>query len=375
MKDLNGRQVDFPEFKHNIADFSREVRVALGVDSPAGSLVEETYDKVLMVVLDGLGYQNLKDRGLLDMLGLQTHEVGSVIPSSTPVALTSIITGKPPSEHGILGFTFYLPGVGWFRPFSHSDYDGFEVDVKPEKVMSCETIFQQLARHRIKSEYLIKFSLSDTIYTKYTSRGAQIRTFSGYGHLFEKLWKTVDSKGKRFALTYLDVPDGPLHGGGGRIAYETELALIFRLIEKLKTARFADRTLLMVVSDHGHVVSKNRRVPIRTSWLRAPVAGGDRHLMFNPKPRFRERIIHALKPTSYVFEGRAFIEQGGMGERVNRVSLERAPELLALSFGKHTPYFETPSGHPSEHGGVTREEMSAFLGFSPLAGFEPRLIL
>ena len=61
---------------------------------------------VVLLVLDGLGWEaRTRHAALLpELSALDGRAITTVIPSTTPAALTSITTGLPPGRHGITGF-------------------------------------------------------------------------------------------------------------------------------------------------------------------------------------------------------------------------------------------------------------------------------
>ena len=68
----------------------------------------EHADQVVLLVLDGLGWNQLRARSALApnlsaAAGID-RPITSVAPTTTAAALTSITTGRPPSDHGILGY-------------------------------------------------------------------------------------------------------------------------------------------------------------------------------------------------------------------------------------------------------------------------------
>ncbi len=71
--------------------------------------------KVILFVIDGLGYNHLKQWGFgnpffdkLIVFG-DVYPITSVFPSTTPAALTSIHTGFTPQEHGLPEWFTYFP--------------------------------------------------------------------------------------------------------------------------------------------------------------------------------------------------------------------------------------------------------------------------
>jgi hypothetical protein len=70
----------------------------------------EEAGQVVLLVLDGLGWRQLESRtGLAPTLasGMAAgmgRAITSVAPSTTACALTSLVTGRPPAEHGVVGY-------------------------------------------------------------------------------------------------------------------------------------------------------------------------------------------------------------------------------------------------------------------------------
>jgi hypothetical protein len=68
---------------------------------------------VLLLVLDGLGWELLRAHAddLPELDALTGGPITTVAPSTTAAALTSITTGLPPIEHGVLGFRVRIDGA------------------------------------------------------------------------------------------------------------------------------------------------------------------------------------------------------------------------------------------------------------------------
>ena len=63
-------------------------------------------DQVVVLVLDGLGWNQMQERvGFLrGLTAMDAVRITTVAPTTTATALTSICTGLPPGEHGIIGY-------------------------------------------------------------------------------------------------------------------------------------------------------------------------------------------------------------------------------------------------------------------------------
>ena len=69
-------------------------------------------DQVVLLVLDGLGWEQLETRRHLapTLSGMAGGPISSVVPSTTATALTSIATGLTPGEHGVVGYRVAVEG-------------------------------------------------------------------------------------------------------------------------------------------------------------------------------------------------------------------------------------------------------------------------
>src|SRR5262245_20325523 len=69
-------------------------------------------DRILLLVLDGLGWEQLEARRDLapTLSAMSGGRITSVLPTTTATALTSISTGLPPGEHGVIGYRMHVHG-------------------------------------------------------------------------------------------------------------------------------------------------------------------------------------------------------------------------------------------------------------------------
>ncbi|WP_244301040.1 alkaline phosphatase family protein [Leucobacter insecticola] len=69
---------------------------------------------LVLIVVDGLGYSNLKGRiGHAPTLArLPQRRIETVTPSTTGAALTTLTTGRLPGEHGLIGYQIRHPELG-----------------------------------------------------------------------------------------------------------------------------------------------------------------------------------------------------------------------------------------------------------------------
>jgi predicted AlkP superfamily pyrophosphatase or phosphodiesterase len=68
--------------------------------------------QIVLLVIDGLGAEQLRTRTHLTpvLSGGDGQSITSVAPSTTACALTTLVTGRPPAEHGVVGYRVALDG-------------------------------------------------------------------------------------------------------------------------------------------------------------------------------------------------------------------------------------------------------------------------
>jgi len=102
--------------RSTLADLSRSVLASLGVPGEDNALGLPPARKACLLVVDGLGWDLLRaQRGAAPFLaGLA--ETGCWLtagfPSTTATSLGSLGTGRPPGQHGLLGYQVRVPATG-----------------------------------------------------------------------------------------------------------------------------------------------------------------------------------------------------------------------------------------------------------------------
>ncbi|MGH2555199.1 MAG: alkaline phosphatase family protein, partial [Actinomycetota bacterium] len=91
------------------------ILAALGVPGFDNRLGVEPLAGVCLLLVDGLGWEQLEAHGadapfLADAAGSSGRAISAVFPSTTSASLASLGTGLPPGEHGLVGYTFAVPG-------------------------------------------------------------------------------------------------------------------------------------------------------------------------------------------------------------------------------------------------------------------------
>lgn len=236
-----------------IADLVPAVLERQGVvemrDRGASNLGLPEGERWVILLVDGLG-RELLDRHAEDAPFLAgATELGgltSCVPSTTAVSLTSLGTGVPPARHGIVGYTFWMPGVG-------SDGDVFHpLPWRPERPVDVV----QPIRPMFEEHDGVQVSLADFVGTGLTSaslgRGdfVPVDELDGEGRIAAV---TETAASHPLVYTYerrLDMA-GHVHGCRSQTWLEV-LQEIDAWVARLRAA-LPDGTRLIVTGDHGMV--------------------------------------------------------------------------------------------------------------------------
>ena len=86
----------------------------LGVSDEPSCFSDDIFlaKSIVLLVLDGLGWEQFQDnKKIFPVLSEFSEQlITTVAPSTTATALTSITTGAPPGEHGIVGYRIPVEG-------------------------------------------------------------------------------------------------------------------------------------------------------------------------------------------------------------------------------------------------------------------------
>jgi hypothetical protein len=211
-----------------------------------------------VLLIDGLGAELLdahtEDAPVLAGLRGQTLSVG--FPSTTAAGLAAVGTGHRSGEHGMVGYTFRLPGPGVMNALSwrpHPWGDDLRDTVEPERVQPMPTTFERAASSGIAVSVVSGAKFTDSGLTRAVLRGGRYVGVHAIGDLAACVRTAVADGG--FCYGYhadLDLV-GHLYGPGSE-AWRMQLRQVDRLVESVVEG-LPPGGLLAVVADHGMVAT------------------------------------------------------------------------------------------------------------------------
>lgn len=205
-------------------------------------------DQVVLLVLDGLGWEQLRDHAQLvpTLDALAGGPITTVAPTTTATALTSIATGLTPGEHGLIGYRMALGGevlniLRWRVDEVDRRRANPPVDVQP---------FQPFLGHQVP--VISPAELESSAFSEAHLRGTQPKGWRAASSIAVEVGAQLRA-GERFVYAYYGGIDRIAHERGFGPYYEAELRTVDRLVADVLEA-LPDGAVLLITSDHGQVM-------------------------------------------------------------------------------------------------------------------------
>ncbi|CAN5747183.1 MAG: alkaline phosphatase family protein [Ilumatobacteraceae bacterium] len=204
-------------------------------------------DQIVLLILDGLGWNQLVERrALMPAVAAMTGgPISTVAPTTTATALSSITTGLTPAEHGLLGYRILLGGevlnvLRWTAGGSDRRRSRPPVDVQP---------FPAFLGHAVP--VVSPADLQGTAFTEAHLRGSRGVGWRAASAIAVEVRQQL-AAGARFVYAYYGGIDKTAHERGFGEFYDAELRFADRLVADVLDALPAGAVLL-VTADHGQV--------------------------------------------------------------------------------------------------------------------------
>ncbi|NNF64566.1 MAG: hypothetical protein HKN07_09940 [Acidimicrobiia bacterium] len=236
------------ELEHRLTGVSQAPRLSPEI----AARIPETSTYVL-VVFDGLGDAQLDHPAAADLRRSRVAGLDSPFPSTTTVALSTIATGLPASQHGLIGYQLYLDDldtvvntIRWTTPW------GDPVEYDTAALLPTPNLWERLSAAgaepiSVQPAHFHGSALSNALY-----RGARFEPIHSIDESIEAAVQLASSA-SRLILVYLPHVDFAAHVGGQDTA---------EYVEALRTVSWAWETMahqmppgatMLGTADHGHI--------------------------------------------------------------------------------------------------------------------------
>lgn len=351
----------------------------------------------IVLLADGLGlgqFQRLSGDFLLpEELRARARLVPltSVVPSTTSSALTSLWTGLPPAEHGVLGYEMWLKEYGMVAnmiSFSAASLNGHGGDLRaaglqPESFLPMPTLGTLLSQQGVRCFAFQPKDIAHSALSEMLFRGADVIPYRSLGDLWVSLDALLAAQAGERTLVYvywgvLDELEHRFGPADERVSWEWR-ALAAQLGQVL--GRLAGRphppTLFLLTADHGQVATpKDARYDLRCYpdlWT---------HLTIQPTSESRlpflylrpgeEQELRLAVERSWPGEFRLIsaadaLRSGLFGETTDPSARDRLGDWVAIpTGGAYWWWANRENSLLGRHGGLSPEEMLIPLYMLPL---------
>ena len=333
--------------------------------------------RIVLLVVDGMGQIQLARapwRGALSQHARRT--LTSVFPSTTATAITSLMTGLPPSQHGLTGWHMHFPeiaAVGAVLPFRTRapERPMAALGLNPAQVFDQRPVFDRLP---VPSFALGPERIVNSEFNRAHTGAAGRIGYRSLEHLFQALLNCLrNHSGPCFVYAYFADFDSTAHEHG---ANSTEaLRVLQRFDDALGaflTAAAGLDAIVAITADHGFIDSAPERLislddhPALQAMLRLPLCGERRAAYCYVQPalgaEFEAYVADRLAEHFWLFPSQALIEQGWFGPGTPHPKLrERVGDYTLVAKDDWTVKDWMPGEKRHRqlgvHGGVSADEM------------------
>jgi hypothetical protein len=323
--------------------------------------------QLVLLVLDGLGWEQLRGRGALaptlsGAVGIE-RAITSVAPTTTACALTSITTGLAPSPHGLLGYRLalddeILDALHWTVGTRRARDSRRSVPAR--RFQACVPF----AGARRPVPVVSRSEFGGTGFTAAHLGDSPLHGYRLLSSLPVEVGRLV-GEGEPFVYAYYDGIDKVAHTSGLGELYDAELRAVDRMVTDVAD-RLPAGAVLVVTADHGQIDVGPRLEVLgreimnlvyllsgegRFRWLHARAgAAGD----------LLEAAVDRYGETTWVKGRDQAIDEGLFGGPLARDFLPRLGDVVLIPQAPMAFVDPADTGESrlaSRHGSLTADEM------------------
>ncbi|HEY5383935.1 MAG TPA: alkaline phosphatase family protein [Acidimicrobiales bacterium] len=326
-------------------------------------------DQVVLLVLDGLGEEQLRERRSLApvLAGGVGGPITSVAPSTTACALTTLVTGRTPAEHGVIGYRLALHGeVMNVLQWSLDGVDA-RMSVPASKFQPC----QSFPGARVPVPVVTRQDFGPTGFTAAHLGDVDLHRWHTPAGLVTAV-RDLISGGAPFVYAYYEGIDKVAHAEGLGAYYDDELRAVDRLVGDVLEV-LPSGAVLVVTADHGQIEVGGSVELIGPEIMEAVtlITGEGRFRWLHLRPGAAEDVaataVSLHGDVAWVRTKEQMIDDGWLGGVPSPEVAARLGDVALVPFAPTAFLDPADTGElrlKARHGSLTRAEMSV-----PLLGW------
>jgi type I phosphodiesterase/nucleotide pyrophosphatase len=323
---------------------------SLGLAGFANALAIEPAARICLLLVDGLGWQLLRANPaaapFLNSIAREPLTTG--FPATTAASLSSLATGVPPGEHGLVGYTMALPG--YERAFNTLTWSLYGVgprvelvnEVVPEAFQPIPTLAERAAAAGLRTHHLGPAFHEWSGLTRAIGRGERFHAADSLDAVAEGARRLLNAP-RAFVFGYHPRLDAAGHVYGVASQAWTDELVAVDQAARLLAEQLPAEALLVISGDHGMV---DLRPEERLDLADHPdLAAGVRLLAGEARARYLSTVPGAtgnvlstwrsrLGDRMWVWTREEAIATGIFGSRVTDRARERMGDIVAAAYGQ-----------------------------------------
>jgi len=282
---------------------------------------------ILLLLVDGLGLRTLTRHPA--SLHLQRHLVGSltsVFPSTTASAITTVMSGLAPAQHGLTGWHMHLEELDQtlaILPLTpRQEAPRVLPEHLPPRIFSHASLFETLTR---ECWVVAPRSIAASPFNAWHSRGARLAAYATLPEMYSCLAELLlETASPRYIYAYYPELDSLSHhyGSDSRQAQRALAEVDAGFAQLLRNVR-GSNSWLVVTADHGFIDSPPRRVitlddhPLLAALLQRPLCGERRvaycYVAGKDRPAFEAYVRRHLARAVHLHASAHLVAAGWFG--------------------------------------------------------------
>lgn len=326
-------QICLPDYRGgSIVNLMSSIGGVFGWKSPYaelkgfGSKEIGRYKNVVLIILDGLGYEYLKEKGDESFLFRNLRSsMTSVFLPTTACAVTSFLTGVAPQQHAYTGWHMNFKEVGVVsRAFTLSPRAGessfISKDLKIDNFFNESSFFSKIKGGSFSVSPL---GIKGAEFNKYINNKSKDFYFNSLEGFFRQIKKAINKKGRKYIYSYWNEFDHLAHEFGVESKkVEKHFKELDVKFEKFSKSLDKD-TLLIITADHGFIDTPINKIiwmedyPKIKECLSAPLSGEGRVVYCSVKvsksKEFEKYVKSEFSKYCWIYKSEELIKKNYFG--------------------------------------------------------------
>jgi hypothetical protein len=284
---------------------------------------------VVMLVIDGLGYEFLRQHPSSCLYQHLHSKITAVAPPTTTASVSTYLTGLAPQQHGLTGWFTYLRELGsvvtilpWVGRAGGPQLG--EAGRAATEILNLHSFFDRLP---VDTYSIIPEFLQKSEFNRMVSGQASLVPYGSYQQCFHEVARLCRSNRRKYVYAYWAGFDALAHGFGvGSQQVASHFLELDQALEKLIEQLAGSETALLVSADHGFVdAPPEKRIylsdhPDLKACLQVPLCGEPRlaycYVIQERRAQFEDYVKLNLSGTAQLYASQILVEENlyGLGE-------------------------------------------------------------